>query len=91
MRFIHCDTIIFLDYSFDVYMKGIMDRVGKERLDIPWTEKKLDPELVKLVEDYTTENRPVILSLLEKYSDKKQFIFGTRDEANEWIEHNIPK
>ena len=65
-----------------------MDRVGKERPDIPWTEKKLDPELVKLVEDYTTENRPVILSLLEKYSDKKQFIFGTRDEANEWIEHN---
>ena len=67
-------------------MNGIMDRVGKERADIPWTEKKLDPELVKLVEDYVDENRPVIISLLEKYSNKKQFVFRTRDEADEWIE-----
>ena len=71
MRFIHCDTVIFLDYSFDVCMNGIMDRVGKERADIPWTEKKLDPELVKLVEEY---------------SNKKQFVFRTRDEADVWIE-----
>ena len=85
-RFIHCDTVIFLDYSFDVCMNGIMDRVGKERADIPWTEKKLDPVLVKLVEDYVDENRPVIISLLEKYSNKKQFVFRTRDEADEWIE-----
>ena len=86
VRFIHCDTVIFLDYSFDVCMNGIMDRVGKERADIPWTEKKLDPELVKLVEDYAGENRPVIISLLEKYSNKNQFVFRTRAEADEWIE-----
>lgn len=87
VRFIHCDTVIFLDYSFDVCMKGIMDRVGKDRPDIPWTEQKLDSQLVKLVEDYSAENRPAIISLLEKYSDKKQFIFRTREEADVWIEH----
>ena len=29
-----CNTIIFLDYSEDDCMKGIMDRVGKSRSDI---------------------------------------------------------
>lgn len=85
MRFQACDTIIFLDYPFDVCMNGIKERVGKNRTDIPWTEQTLDPELVKLVECYETENRPVILSLLEKYSDGNRFVFRSRLEAAEWV------
>ena len=85
VRFRACDTVIFLDYPVDVCMNGIKARIGKNRTDIPWTEQALDSELVKLVERYETDNRPVILSLLEKYSDVNRLVFKSRHEAAEWM------
>ena len=84
-RFKACDTVIFLDYSLDECMKGIIGRVGKKRTDIPWTETEPDPELVRKVENYSRDNRPVILSLTEKYSNKNMFVFKSRVEADEWL------
>ena len=81
-RIAACDTVFFLDYGEEVCMKGIIDRIGKERKDIPWTENKLDPELVKLVKDYETENKPVLMELFNKYSDKDIIVFHSREEAN---------
>ncbi len=85
IRFQSCDTVIFLDYSFDECMSGIKERVGKERTDIPWTEQSLDPELVKLVENYEKDNRPIVVSLIKKYPDKNIFVFKSRFEADEWL------
>ena len=85
VRFRACDTVIFLDYPVDVCMNGIKERIGKNRTDIPWTEQALDSELVKLVERYETDNRPVILSLFEKYPDAAKFVFKSRLEAAEWM------
>ena len=85
MRFRACDTVIFLDYPVDVCMNGIKERIGKIRTDIPWIEQTLDPELVKMVERYETDNRPVILDLLERYSDVNSFVFRSRLEAAEWM------
>lgn len=87
IRFKSCDTVIFLDYSVDECMRGIKERVGKARTDMPWTEQELDPELVQLVENYPKDNRPVILSLLEKYPDVTPFVFKSRLEASEWMEN----
>lgn len=84
-RFQACDTVIFLDYPFDVCMNGIKERGGKHRTDIPWTERTLDPELVRLVERYERDDRPVVLSLLAKYSDVNRFVFRSRLEAAEWM------
>ena len=55
----------------------------KTRTDLPWTEQELDPELVKLVEDYAKDNHPVILSLAEKYSNVNKFVFKSQLEASE--------
>lgn len=85
IRFQSCDTVIFLDYSFDECLSGIKERVGKERTDIPWTEQSLDPELVKLVENYEKDNRPIVVSLIKKYPDKNIFVFKSRFEADEWL------
>ena len=85
VRFQACDTVIFLDYPFDVCMNGIKERGGKHRADISWTAQALDPELVKLVERYETDDRPVVLSLLAKYSDVNRFVFRSRLEAAEWM------
>ena len=80
-----CDTVVFLDYSEEVCMDGIRERVGKERPDMPWVEDRLDPELVKLVQDYETENRPIVYGFLEKYPEKQALIFRTRAEAEQWL------
>lgn len=85
VRFKACDTVIFLDYSLEECMKGITGRVGQKRTDIPWIEDELDPELVKQVEDYARDSRPVILSLMEKYPDRDHIVFKTRNEAEEWL------
>ncbi len=84
-RFKACDTVIFLDYSLNECMKGIIGRVGKKRTDIPWSEAELDPELVKQVENFAQDNRPVILSLIEEYADRNTYIFKSRCEADEWL------
>ena len=85
MRIQACDTIIFLDFSEETCMKGIIDRVGTKREDIPWTEKTLDPELVQMVQNYRTADRPVLLLLMEKYPAKQKIIFQTRSEADQWV------
>ena len=84
-RFTACDTIIFLDYSEQECMRGITERLGRIRPDIPWTEDELDPELVEMVENYHSNNRPMICSLIEKYPEKQAIIFGTRAEAQDWL------
>ena len=85
VRFEACDTVIFLDYSLEECLKGIDERVGKERPDMPWTEKAPDPELRRHVLDFETETRPRVLSLIEKYPGKT-LIFRTRAEADAWLD-----
>lgn len=81
-----CDTVILLDYDTDVCLKGIAERVGHARADIPWTEQTLDPELVELVRTYKERNNPVLMELFRTYPEKEIHIFRTRDEAQRWIE-----
>ncbi|MBR4906840.1 MAG: adenylate kinase [Clostridia bacterium] len=84
-RIAACDTVILLDYDTDVCMRGIMDRVGQTRPDIPWTEQTLDPELVEIVRTYKQRNNPVLSELFCKYPDKDVHIFRTREEADRWL------
>ena len=74
-----------LDYPEAVCMAGIRARVGQMRPDIPWTESTLDPELVALVQNYRRDNRPQILSLIQKYPEKRALIFTSRDQAARWL------
>ena len=80
-----CDTVVLLDFSEEVCMQGITERLGTVRPDMPWTEAALDPELVELVRKYQTENRPTLLALLEQYPEKRLLRFSTRAEADAWL------
>ena len=66
-------------------MEGIAGRVGQDRTDMPWTEDTLDPELVELVKNYETENKPLLRELFSKYPDKNIITFHTRRETEKWI------
>lgn len=85
LRIRACDTVIFLDYSEELCMQGITQRVGIQRPDMPWTEQTLDPELVALVQSYRRESRPKLLALLAQYPDKRVVTFRTRAEADAWL------
>ena len=80
-----CDTLIFLDYSEEECLRGVTERIGKPRPDIPWVEDRLDPALADMVRRYRGENRPKLYGLLEKYPDRLALIFRTRAEARDWL------
>ena len=52
-------------------MQGITNRVGKVREDMPWIEDELNPELVEMVQQYETQNKPVLQDLFESIRRKK--------------------
>ena len=85
-RFAACDTVILLDYDAEVCLKGIADRVGQARPDIPWTEQSIDPELVELVKTYRERNLPTIRELFRRYADRETHVFHDRDEAQRWLD-----
>ena len=66
-------------------MNGILERVGRTRPDIPWTEDALDPELVELVRSFHRDNRPKLYALFAKYPEKRALVFRTRGEAERWL------
>ena len=84
-RMKECDTVIFLDYPLDVCLDGIKERRGKKRSDMPWIETEEDAEFTRFIINYNTESRPRVIELLEKYSDKKVYIFRNRAEAEAFL------
>ena len=87
LRLQACDTVIFLDYPVDVCLNGIRERRGKARTDLPWIEKsdEEDAEFIEFIRNYNSQNRPGVMTLLDKYSDREIYIFKSRDEADEFL------
>ena len=85
-RMMACDMVIYLDYPLDVCIEGIRERRGKERTDMPWIELKEDTEFMEYVRTFDAEQKPELVALLERYSDKDIYIFKNREEANAFLE-----
>lgn len=90
LRMAACDTVIFLDYSPDVCLDGIKERRGKPRVDMPWTENEEDVEFIEFIKGYNDYQRPKVLELFTKYSDKNIIIFKNREEANTFLKALTP-
>ena len=85
LRIAACDTAIFLDYPLEVCLDGIKERCGKPRGDMPWIETETDEQFVEFIKSYGEQQRPTVLKLLEKYSDKSIIVFGSREEAERFL------
>jgi adenylate kinase family enzyme len=84
-----CDTVIFLNYPTEVCLGGVMERIGKVRTDIPWTElEQIDEAFAETVRNYNTQSRPQVLELIEKYRNKQIVIFTSRNQAEDFL-HSI--
>lgn len=82
LRMTACDTVIFLDYPLDVCLDGIEERRGKPRSDMPWIETEEDAEFIEFIKNYNEQQKPKVLELLEKCSDKNIVILRSREQAD---------
>ncbi len=82
-RMQECDTVFFFDLPLNDCVEGIKERKGKPRVDIAWRSplEDDDEEFMSFVKAYNEKNRPRVIELLEKYSDKNIIIFKSRSEA----------
>ena len=85
LRMAACDTVIFLDHPLDVCLDGIKERRGKPRSDMPWIETEEDAEFIEFIKNYKEQQKPKVLELLEKYSDKNIIIFKSREQADAFL------
>ena len=86
LRIQACDTVIFLDYPSEVCLKGIEERKGKPRSDLPWIEPdEDDAEFIEFIKNYNSQSRPKVMELLDRYSHKDIIIFSTRTQAEEFL------
>ena len=85
LRMAACDTVIFLDYPLEVCLDGIKKRQGKPRSDIPWCDTEEDAEFIKFIKNYNEQQKPQVLELLEKCSDKNIIILKSREQADAFL------
>jgi len=85
LRMVACDTVIFLDYPLDVCLDGIRERRGKTRSDMPWIETEEDSEFIDFIKNYNEQQKPKVLELLKKYSDKNIIILESREQADAFL------
>lgn len=85
-RLKECDTVIFLDYHAELCLKGVEERRGKPRPDIPWVEKSEDREFTQFIKDFTQNSRPKIIELLKKYADRDVHVFTSREQTDGFLQ-----
>ena len=85
LRMAECDTVIFLDYPLEVCLGGIKERRGKPRSDMPWIETEEDAEFIEFIKNYEEQQKPKVLELLKKHSDKNIIIFKSREQSDAFI------
>ncbi len=81
-----CDTVFLFDLPTEICIQGAIERIGKARPEMPWTETELDPEFKEQIEAFPTKNRPQIYELLERYGQGREIIiFKSRAEADGFL------
>lgn len=92
MRMKECDTVFLFDLSVDECIKGVTERIGRKRADMPWVETELDSEFRQFIVDFPSDTLPYIYELIDRYKDEKQVVvFKNRVEADEYINKSTDK
>ncbi len=87
MRLEKCDTVFFFDLPVETCLKGITERRGKPRPDLPWNEAdyEIDGEFIEFVKNFPERRTPEIYARLEKFPDKQLHIFRSRSDADSFL------
>ena len=86
MRLMECDTVFLFDLPTEICLQGAVERLGKGRYDMPWTDSELDPKFKSEIKSFAIKNLPIIHDLLDKHGqNKKIVIFNSREAADNFI------
>ena len=86
LRLDRCDTVFFFDLPLDVCLEGALGRIGRPRVDMPWTDTEMDPEFRQWIINFPEKQLPVINDLLSLYAGRLNIVrFKSRDEADAYI------
>lgn len=86
LRLMRCDTVFLFDLPLETCLAGAHERLGKDRVDMPWTDDEMDPEFRQWILDFPSTQLPVIDLLLERHRPHLRIIrFHTRKEADDFI------
>jgi adenylate kinase family enzyme len=81
-RVADADTVILFDLPTEVCLEGAISRLGTARVDMPWTDRELDPWLKGQIEGFREQSLPTITELLDRYRAQKRIvIFKSREDA----------
>ena len=81
-----CDTVFFLDLPTEVCLESVRGRIGTKRSDLPWIETEEDKEFMEYIQAFSADQRPEILSLLQKYPNVNVVTFHSREEVDAYLE-----
>lgn len=84
-RLSRCDTVFYFDIPVEICLAGAIERLGKPRVDMPWSADELDEEFREWILSFPTDQAPEIESLLRSFHGKV-VRFKTRKEADAYIE-----
>ena len=83
-RLCKADTVFFFDIPVDVCLSGAIERLGKERVDMPWHDTELDEEFRQWILDFPDYQLPIIRLLLDPY-EGNVIVFTSRGQADDYI------
>ncbi len=86
IRLEQCDTVFWLDYPLDVCLKGVEERRGKPRIDMPWIETEEDEEFIMYIKNFKINNVPKIKKILEQVEGKEIHIFTSRKMTDDYLD-----
>ncbi len=85
MRLNEADTVFLFDLPVDICLAGAIDRLGQERVDMPWHDTKLDEDFRQWLLNFPFECLPVINQVLSLYTGTLHR-FTSRQQADSFIE-----
>ena len=86
MRLLQCDTVFLFDLPTEICIGGAIERIGKRRCDLPWTETSLAPEFRQTIEEFSQNSLPKIYDMLEKHKANKEItVFKSREAAENYL------
>lgn len=84
LRLFRCDTVFMFDLPLEVCLAGAEERLGKERVDMPWTDTVLGEEFRQWILDFPKMQLPLINLFLDSYKGTV-VRFKSRRAADEYI------
>ena len=80
-----CDKVFFLDLPSEICLESVRGRIGTQRTDLPWLETEEDAEFMDYIRSFPIEQKPKILSLLQKFPKLSVTVFSTRVETELYL------